>query len=328
MNLILSIMQNSPKIIKLKKLFCIINTDDPYSISRIKFPQELEKYSPIHGMGMTYVGDLFCAGIIPFRERLTSLLLTINLSTGNKNINKLFLTKAVHGIFGLDNYRLLANSTQTDQLVEVVLLEKDEIEFVDIVFNFNKIKIKNILEPKDIIGYRAIEKFDDKFHINSVCVHDKKIYFTQFRDFNYESSGMISYIDDSGYYPIKTNLNHPHSVYADSKGNILLCDSANFKVINLTAGWEVECEGYTRGICEDKGKGGYWVGASSYRKFSKTENKWVRFYREDIPRFKFAQLHFITYDGILKETILLDAFKVKEIFEIIEKKDGDWGKLT
>jgi hypothetical protein len=323
-------MQNSPEVTLLKNLFCFIDTDDPTKIQQIEFPDEFQKYLPIHGMGMTCLNNTFCLGIIPFRERLTSSILIIDLISGISTVEPVYSIKGIHSIFGIDDYRFLANSTQTDQIVEVTIFN-NKIEFIDVVYSLRNKNISTVFSHKDIISYHIDEKVDDNFHLNSVFINSNKIYFTRFcmlqEDKQIINSGNVCYVDDNNtFYILKSELNHPHSVYVDSQNNILFCNSANFELINFTKNQIITCPGYTRGICEDKSKGGYWVGISAYRKFSKTQNKWVSICREDIPKQECASIQFITYDGELKENISINT--AKEIFEIIPFKEGNWGNIV
>jgi len=101
----------------------------------------------------------------------------------------------------------------------------------------------------------------------------------------------------------------PHSFIINQFNEKVFCESGTFKLINITTGKETQCDGFTRGLYEDKKRGGYWVGLSYHRVFSH--------------KLKGATLQFVSYDMKLEETIDL-SLTGKEIFDIIPFKKGAW----
>jgi hypothetical protein len=69
----------------------------------------------------------------------------------------------------------------------------------------------------------------------------------------------------------------------------------------------VKLKGFTRGLCEDKWKGGYWVGMSYHRKFNTDING--------------ATLQFVSYDMQAEDPIDLSTLG-REVYDIIEFKKG------
>jgi hypothetical protein len=285
-------------------------------------------------MGMCYNKNYFCAGIVPLRSRLTSYLLLLDLNTGRKVILRLFFTKGIHSLVSLDDFRLLAASTQTEMLSEITFNENLELVYEDLFFAFHtddiyKRILKKSTSKQKRPSYREDTKIDNFSHTNGLFFDGKNIYCTQFVSTNEKYSGkdsgvMLKLPLDSEENPILSNLYHPHTPYIDSKGNYLVCESGRFKLINITTGNSFLCNGYTRGICEEKGKG-YWVGISRYRKYSKTNHRWLIKTRKDIPEIQGAVIQFVDYD--FKETFTIDLSQYgQEIFDLIPWKDGVWNE--
>ena len=120
MKMVISFMSQKGQARDANLLFGILDTDNG-NFENIKLNHLPNTNNFCHGMGMCYSDEYFCAAIIPIRERLTSNILTINLSTGEKKISYLYFAKAVHGITLLDKDRLLVNATQNDCIVELCL---------------------------------------------------------------------------------------------------------------------------------------------------------------------------------------------------------------
>ena len=283
-----------------------------------------------HGMGMCYNENYFCAGIIPIRERLASNLLTINLVTGEKKISYLFFTKAIHGITSLDKNRLLVNATQNDCIIEIcldnghVVTEDLYHHFLDRVY-WEEIRRRHCDLKQESIIYRGPTYIDDNYHNNSIFKYKNAIYATMFRGKpNMQGTeGGGAMFDLRSGEPIIKNLQQPHTAFVDSKENLCCCSSSNFTFI-VKDKFIVELDGYTRGIYEDKEKGGYWIGISAYRKYNAKLSKWIEKYRGDQP-LQGARIQFVDYEGNIGRTIELAEYG-KEIFDLITLKEGEWNK--
>lgn len=286
-----------------------------------------------HGMGMDYCGkDLFVAGIIPpQRLRCASFLLIINLTNGERYLHVLNFVKAVHGLKALDNCRIIANSTQTDLLADITMYKGHLNE--DILYDFrDERNLESIYtcfmaKNKNIPNWR-VNPLDDSYHINGIFIHHNKIYVTMFGAFDKKHygdkfNGIVYNLTDDKV--VLKNLYQPHTPYVDSKGQVCCADSANFRFLckNGKKTHVVELDGYTRGICEDPARKGYWVGVSAYRKYSKTQNKWVEIHRGNKP-LGGARIQFIGNDYTVKRTIDLAKHGIKEVFDILPCLNGRW----
>ena len=316
------------------KLFAILNTDDQ-NLQWIKLSQLLSTNNLVHGMGMTYnKGKYFCAGIIPSSQRLKSIILTINLETGEKKLNHLLFTKAIHGLKSIDNNRLLACSTQTDIISELIIengnvVNEDLFKHMAMPDRWECVLNEELSKSGQNPYYRGDKLIDDNHHVNSIEIINNKILCTMFGYRSWEKEHK-RYVNDDGLYDgvlydlknckiILNNLRQPHTAFINSRGSIGCCDSANFTFI-IKNRFKVELDGYTRGICEDTKAKGYWVGISAYRKKRFHDGKWVRLYKKN-KELNGARIQFVDYDGKIRKTIELEQYG-EEIFDLISTIDG------
>jgi hypothetical protein len=332
---VISIMGQSPEPRDPNQLFAIVDLNK----SRIEFInlEKTLKYAEVtHGMGMCYCDDLFVAGIIPpQRLRCASFLLLINLSNGERYLHNLNLTKAVHGICAIDNCRLIANSTQNDILSDISMHKGhlNEDVFYDFKPNRNLENLFNCFKTENcnIAGWRVSE-LDDKYHINGIYFHKNNVYLTMFNaidsgKYGEEFKGVLYDLNRDKI--VLNNLKQPHTPYVSQWGNLCCADSGNFRFVHGDTRGKftyVDLDGYTRGICEDPARKGFWVGISAYRKFSKTQNKWIELHKDNIP-LEGARLQFVSYKNEVKQTIDLAPFGIKEIFDILPFKTGKWNTI-
>lgn len=309
-------------------LFGIFDTDTK-AMQWINLAHLANTNNFVHGMGICYNNNYFCAGIIPIRERLASNIFTINLKTGEKKITYLHFTKAVHGMTSIDDNRLLVNATQTDCIVELclkngwIVTEDLYHHFLDKeVWEKQRLEICNKLDQP--INYRGFNYVDDHTHNNSVIKHNDNIYATLFNKKMLEqgenTSGGVM-INLMTQEPIINNLKQPHTAFVDSKGDFCCCSSSEFTFV-VKDKFKIELDGYTRGICEDQKRGGYWVGISAYRKYNAKLSKWIERYPGEHP-LKGARIQFIDYEGNIKDTIDLTSYG-KEIFDLLPFRQGKW----
>ena len=314
-------------------LFAIVDVNKE-KVNFVNLKDTFKNIDVTHGMGMDYCGkNLFIAGIIPpQRLRCASFLLIIDLSTGQRHIHNLNFVKAIHGLRTIDNCRLLVNSTQTDILSDITMYQGHLNEDIFFDFRCNR-DLENLatcfLQDKlNTPNWRGIA-LDDSYHVNGVAISGNNIYVTMFGAFDKKHYGKeykgilynITYGD-----VIIDNLRQPHTPYIDSKGYVCCADSANFSFVRSIGPnriQRVELDGYTRGICEDPARKGYWVGISAYRKYSKTKNKWVEQYKGDAP-LKGARIQFVDYDNKTRRTIDLAKYGIMEIFDIVPCLNGRW----
>jgi len=280
-----------------------------------------------HGMGLCHTGDFLCMGIIPKFDRLTSYLLVIDTKTGRQQINKLNLTKAIHGITSIDYYRLLATSTQTDTIVEIALDENGRVVFEDIFIDLKGKEYYQRLHECALknypsCNYRADLKLDDQHHCNGICTKGNEIYFSAFNA-NYMGIGNGCIVKLPNYELVASDLVHPHTPMFTKSGDLVVCQSGDFKITNITKQRTFECSGYVRGIAEIPG--GFLAGISKYRKFSKTENRWKEIHK-DGNEINGAMVERIDINNNIHKVIDLSHYGVKEIFDIIPAKRN--GKYT
>lgn len=328
--IVISFMSNEGKSQNPDNLFAILDTKTQ-NLERIKLSHLPNTTNFAHGMGTSYNGNYFCAGIIPIRERLASNIFTINLKTGEKKITYLFFTKAIHGMTSLAPNRLLVSSTQTDCLIELCI-KNGHIITEDLYHHFLSPEDWKDLRRKfcdDInninTNYRGPCYVDDNFHANSVFKYKGEIYGTTFKSVigKQGEKGWGSLFNVSTGQLILNNLLQPHTAFIDSKGQICCCSSYDFTFV-VKDKFIVELDGYTRGICEDQSEGGYWIGISAYRKYNAKTSKWIEHYRGDQP-LKGARIQFVDYEGNIKNTVELAQYG-KEIFDLLPLKKGAWNK--
>jgi len=325
--IIISFMDQKSKPKNPDNLFGILDTENEH-FEWIKLSHLNNTNNFVHGMGMTYNQNYFCAGIIPIRERLTSNILTINLETGEKKITYLHFTKAIHGMTTLDNNRLLVNATQNDCVVELCL-NNGWVVTEDLYHHFlskdywEEIRRRYCDLRQDQIIYRGPTYVDDNYHNNSLFKFKNHIYATMFRGLPHmqgvDGGGAMFNLKNGNV--IIDNLSQPHTAFVDSMKNPCVCNSSQFTFI-VKGKFKIALDGYTRGIHEDKQKSGYWIGISAYRKYNAKLSKWIEKYRGDQP-LKGARIQFVSYDGQIGNTIELSQYG-KEIFDLLPYKNGKW----
>ena len=329
MNVIVSFINTKTLIADPNRLLGIFNTDTKQLIQWIN----LDKISGIedvtHATGMCYFNDILCVGLIPKTHRLTSKLLIINLKTGIKNITPLYFTKAIHGIcpLSLNSNILLTASSQTD-LVTALTIFGEKIVVEDIYYDF-------LQANRELVDLTQEYIYDDNLHINDVLVHKDKLWVSMFHNYTEKPTcvfskqdkiakpkprkdGLIINMDLSNntlkFYNPKIILNDqflPHTIYFDSENKFCYCNSGQSE---FYYDWKkISLQGFTRGICEDKAKGGFWIGISSYRQ----DNTSTLNIAKDNDNFPGAMLQFVD-----KKTLTVtDTFKMfdygKEIFEVL-----------
>lgn len=325
--MVVSFMAQEAKPKNPNHLFGIFDTDTK-AMQWIKLDHLNNTNNFVHGMGICYNDKYFCAGIIPIRERLTSNILTINLENGEKKITYLHFTKAVHGMTSIDKNRLLVNATQNDCVVELCI-NNGWIVTEDLYHHFlakdywEEIRRRCCDLKQDQIIYRGPTYIDDNYHNNSVFKYKNSIFATMFRGLPYMQGvdGGGAMFDLRSGRTVIEGLSQPHTAFIDSKENFCCCNSSAFTFI-VKNKFVVELDGYTRGICEDEQKGGYWVGISAYRKYNAKLSKWIEKYRGDQP-LKGARIQFVDYEGNIKDTIELAQYG-QEIFDLLPLKQGKW----
>ncbi len=327
--IVISFMSQKGEVKDPNLLFGILDLDTE-KIEWIKLSHLNNTTNFVHGMGMCYNDNYFCAAIIPIRERLTSNIFTINLETGEKKISYLYFSKAIHGMTSLDKNRLLVNATQNDCVAELCL--KDGwVVTEDLYHHFlNKDYWEEIRRRccdlrQDQIIYRGPTYIDDNYHNNSVFKYKNSIFATMFRGLPYMQGidGGGAMFDLRSGRTVIDGLSQPHTAFIDSYENFCCCNSSKFTFI-VKDKFIAELDGYTRGVYEDQEKGGYWVGVSAYRKYNAKLSKWIEKYRGDQP-LKGARIQFIDYEGNIKNTIELAEYG-KEIFDLLPFKKGEWNK--
>jgi hypothetical protein len=331
--LIISTMGQKPEPRNPNHLFAIVDVKKR-EVDFINLEDSFKNIDVTHGMGMNYCGkNLFIAGIIPpQRLRCASFLLIIDLLSGQRHVHNLNFVKAVHGLCAIDNCRLIVNSTQTDILADISIYREHLNE--DIFYDFrNERNLENVftcfMQENQDKPYWRVSALDDAYHINGVTVSRNKIYVTMFNAFDKKNrgknhKGILYNITDSKL--ILNDLNQPHTPYIDSKGYVCCADSGNFSFVRSFGPeriYRVQLDGYTRGICEDPARKGFWVGISAYRKYSKTQNRWVEQYKGDTP-LKGAKIQFVNQNNEVKDTIDLAKYGIMEIFDILPCLDGQW----
>jgi hypothetical protein len=327
--IVISFMSDEAKAKNPDNLFAVLDLDT-HGMQWIGLRQLPNTNNFVHGMGMCYNSNYFCAGIIPIRERLASNILTINLKTGEKKISYLYFTKAIHGITTLDKDRLLVNAAQNDCIIELCL-KNGHVIGEDLYHHFLKPEywkqIRNNIcnAHNQNTNYRGPTYVDDHHHNNSIIKYKNNIFATMFRadtDRQGTDDGGLMFNLISGEIIID-NLTQPHTSFIDSQGNACVCNSSAFTFI-VKNKFIAELDGYTRGIYEDQKNKGYWIGVSAYRKYNAKLSKWIEKYRGDQP-LKGARLQFVSYEGNVGDTIELAPYG-KEIFDLLPFKKGEWNK--
>jgi hypothetical protein len=346
MQLLISITTKPDTKTDLNDLFYVYDTDKKQIVHKLSFKAHARKMANAHrATGMCYYKNFWYAGIFCPKHRVGSKLLIVDLNNGNQTISDLSLTKAIHSIIPLCECKIynmiLACSTQND-CISVITTHNTNVITEDIYFDYlNSDKRLELDWSQEYI-------WDDLLHANNVCINNGNVYSCMFYDFNICNEEFRMRKEEhekkrkSFKFPIEkqiaemeqkrnnwrehkaemkgavydlTNqklLRHttaPHSLIINQFNEKVFCESGTFKLINIDKDQETQCDGFTRGLYEDKKRGGYWVGLSYHRVFSH--------------KLKGATLQFVSYDMKLEETIDLSSIG-KEVFDIIPFKKGVW----
>ena len=323
MQLLLSITALEPENKDQLDNFFIIYDTEKNIITKLKFDNIINRSPKINrGMGICYYKNFFYAALFVREHRVAGRLLIVDLNTGIAVINKLTFSKAMHSITpygdcGIYNM-ILANSTQNDT-ISIITTYDTQVITEDIYFDFLSD------ETRLNLNWHEEYKYDDLLHINDVYQHGEDLYVSMFYDYKKmdveikkdTKQAIINWrsdkIDNGAIYNltkqklVQDNLCQSHSIIINQFDEIVFCNSGTFSIINSKTGKIAECKGFTRGLCEDKERGGYWVGLSYHRVFCNT--------------LKGATLQFISYDMKVENSIDLSKYG-KEIYDIIPFKTG------
>lgn len=318
MQIILSLCEEPDSINNCNNFFVIYDTDKRKVLQNIKLKGMANVDNATRGTGMCYLNNFWYGIILAKEHRVASRLIAIDTKTGKRSSNKLMLSKSVHCIYpycqvGSYTY-LLANSTQND-IVSLITLRETDVLTEDVFFDF----LTN--EERSVYKWEEEYIHDDSFHNNSVFKYNNKIFVSMFLDYKIDGSKKIkdkhwrrTEIDKVGAIHeirndklIYNNCMQPHSFVIDSRENMLFCDSGTFKLVNITNNTQAQCNGFTRGLCEDKKRKGYWVGLSQHRKLN--------------TGLKGAAIQFVSYDMQVEKYIDLSSLG-KEVFDILPYKEG------
>lgn len=341
MKLLLSITTKAEGKTDLNKMFAIYDPNNN-SFHYLKFNSEIKQVvNGNRGMGMCYFENFWYAGIFCVEHRVGSRLLIVDLETGIQKINKLMTTKAIHSVRPLgkcsDHYNMiLACSTQND-LITILTTYETEVITEDVFFDYlnHKERIK--------LDWSKEYVYDDLLHANDCCIHNGNIYSSMFYNFknvdgidkkiktrntvdlpirkedvdwklvrknwrkNKTDNGAIW--DLTNFKLIYNKTIQPHSIIINQFNELVFCESGTYKLINATTKKQAQCKGFTRGLVEDKNRGGYWVGLSYHRVFS-----------DLLPG---AGIEFVNYDMQVEQYIDLQEIGL-EIYDILEFKKGAW----
>lgn len=321
MQLLISITTKAEGKAEINKLFPVYETDQKKAIHFLKFKNQIKNKANMvnRGMGMCYYDQYWYAGLFCVEHRVGSRLLITDLNNGNQTINNLSLTKAIHSIIplckcGIYNM-ILACSTQND-CISVITTHGTRVVTEDIYFDYlNSDRRLKLNWSKEYI-------WDDLLHANCVYVNNGTIYSAMFYDYQIKEDKrrndwrthkeeMKGAVYDLTNQKLLRHTSQPHSLIVNQFGERIFCESGTFKLINIDKNQEAQCAGFTRGLLEDKQRGGYWVGLSYHRVFSY--------------KLKGAALQFVSYDMKIEETIDLSSVG-KEIYDIIPfKNNKNWG---
>jgi hypothetical protein len=341
MKLLLSITTKTEGSVDLNKMFVVYDTELK-SYKFLKFNNDLRvSANSNRGMGMCYFENFWYAGIFCVEHRVGSRLLIVDLSTGEQSLHKLSLTKAIHSVrpYGkCGQYNMiLACSTQND-CISIITTHNNNIITEDIFFDYlsKKRRLANDWSKEYV--------FDDLLHANDCLFHEGDFYACMFHDYKLYDEAAEQYIANRERFKKRTKEEkeqwfknqrrldwrkdvakkfgavydltrnkllyktvQPHTLIIDQFKNRVFCESYTYKLINITQNKETQCKGFTRGLCEDTERGGYWVGSSYHRVFSSL-----------IPG---AVIQFVNYNMEVEETIDLSKLGL-EIYDIIPYKEG------
>jgi hypothetical protein len=350
MQLLISITTKPETKTDLNELFVIYDTHRKQVIRKLKFKNNIRKNAndAHRATGMCYYENFWYAGIFCAKHRVGSKLLIIDLNNGIQTIADLSLTKAIHSIYPLCKCKIynmiLACSTQND-CISIITTWKTKVITEDIYFDYLD------AEKRLTLDWSLEYVWDDLLHANCVYVNNGDVYSCMFLDFKIGNKSFITRkreheakranakrssieklkkeieIKRNGWRENKLEMqgavynlttqnmlalsSQPHSLIVNQFNEKVFCESGTFKLINIDRNKEAQCKGFTRGLYEDKQRGGYWVGLSYHRVFSY--------------KLKGAALQFVDYDMQVKETLDLSSIG-KEIYDIIPfKNNKNWG---
>jgi len=347
MQLLISITTKAETTTDLNKLFAVYDTDRKQVIRKLSFKTNIRKNAndAHRATGMCYYENFWYAGIFCAKHRIGSKLLIIDLNNGRQSIADLSLTKAIHSIYPLCKCKIynmiLACSTQND-CISVITTHGTRVITEDIYYDY--LSIDKRLE----LDWSKEYVWDDLLHANNIHINNGNIYSCMFYDFNIcneelrlrkeghqrkrkrlalsieqqaaemdkrrnnwrthkeEMKGAVYNLTTQNILALSSQ---PHSLIVNQFNEKVFCESGTFKLINIDKNKEAQCKGFTRGLYEDKQRGGYWVGLSYHRVFSY--------------KLKGAALQFVNYDMQVKETLDLSSIG-KEIFDLLPFKGGKW----
>jgi hypothetical protein len=302
----------------INKLFAVYDTKQQKLVHMLQFNNKgLKHINNLNGgTGMCYHNQYWYAACFAREHRVGSRLLIVDTNSGKATMNKLTFTKAIHSISPYGKCgpytMILANSTQNDCL-SIITTYKTNVLTEDVFFDF--------LHDKERIKLNWHEEYvyDDLLHTNCVYKNNGDIYVSMFLNHLYTDNKykMIKHWRSKKSLGIIYNLTkqqvlcegltQPHSIIINQFGELVFCESGSFSIVNASKNRKVKLKGFTRGLCEDKWKGGYWVGMSYHRKFNTDING--------------ATLQFVSYDMQAEDPIDLSTLG-REVYDIIEFKKG------
>jgi hypothetical protein len=321
MEILISVCREPDTVADPKSHFIIYDTNKRSIITPIDLTGLNHLENITRGTGMCYNGNHFYGILLAHEHRVGSKLLIIDIKNGNRKINNLSFSKAVHSICHFTNCKhytmLLANSTQNDTIT-ILTINGVNLLTEDLFFDY--------LTHNERLKFKWNEEYaeDDYLHNNDVCLFNGDVFTSMFLNYQCDSEGKCNknFRKSEGWQqtigkggaiynltkqtPLYENASMPHSIIWNYKGDMLFCDSGTFSLINVHEHKKVKLKGFTRGLVEDKAKNGYWVGLSHHRKFSTAVQK--------------ATLQFVDYDMNLGEELIIPDFK--EIYDIVPFKPG------
>lgn len=323
MEILISVCREPDVVADGKSHFIIYDTDKQSVIAPINLTgmQGIEECT--RGTGMCYNGTHFYGVLLAKEHRVGSKLLVIDTKTGKRKINPMRFSKAVHSICHFTNCKhysmILANSTQNDTITMLTVNGVDLIT-EDIYFDY--------LTHNERLNQKWDKEYteDDYLHNNDVCLFNGNVYTSMFLDYQCDSEGKCNHAyrktegwkqranlgkggaiyNLSNQTPMYSGASLPHSIVWDFRGDLIFCNSGTFELINVHRKTSAKLKGFTRGLVEDKEKGGYWVGLSYHRKFSTA--------------VQHATLQFVDHEMNLGEELIIPEFK--EIYDLLPFKPG------
>lgn len=313
MQIVISLLKEPNNTMPLNDCFKVYNTESggirKLSLNGIGNPKNIAR-----GTGMCYFGGYFYGACFAKEHRVGSKLIIKDIKKGTTELNHLSFSKAVHSItpFGsCGPYNMiLANSTQND-CITIITTQNTKVITEDLFFDF-------LTKQERIqLDWSKEYEWDDLLHTNCVYQHGNTTFASMFLDYQYPSKlkeikrwrkdskkkNLGAVYNLTSQIPIVTECSQPHSIICDSHGNLVYCESGTFSISNINRAIGSTLEGFTRGLVEDREKGGYWVGLSYHRKFS--------------TNIKGAMIQFVSYEMVPEKPIDLSQYG-KEVYDLIE----------